>query len=236
MAKFPYAHTLHRCSVLALAVAATLAVHHRAEAASLFGTPGSFVIGIEDVTGYYSQSLNTWDRTHQTLELSRGNLEFGLAGGARLGVHYFIVPNLSLGGVFGYQSVSGSNTHQDRPGTWSTDIPTSTRLVIMPKVGYSLMFTEKVGLWFRAGLGYERFKQRYWEGDGENYTRQSLLVASADVLFLFTPVPFFGFFVGPTGDRSLIGSHFDHNVGEGDYSADATYWRLGLTTGLFGYF
>jgi hypothetical protein len=98
------------------------------------------------------------------------------------------------------------------------------------------MFTPVVGLWFRAGLGYERIKQRNGEGNTTDYSRDSFMMGSADILFVVSPVPCFGFFVGPTAELSFIGSHFEHNAGALDYSNDARLRRLGITTGIIGYF
>jgi hypothetical protein len=222
-------------SVLGLSL--LLATVQRAVAAPAFGEAGRFALTAEDVTGYSFRSLKYWDRNDRTVEYSRSAFSFALAsGGVRLGLHYFVIPGLSLGGTVGYESVSGSNTYQDNPGTWSTDVPTNNHFVLAPKVGYVLMFTDVVGFWFRAGLGYERFKLRASEGDSRDYYRESFLMASADILFVCSPIPHFGLFVGPTGDRSLVGSHFVRDVTNGDYSNDSRFWRLGLTSGLIGYF
>jgi hypothetical protein len=236
MANPSNARVLYRFSALALGMATLLAPVRRAQAAPVFGDHGTVVLGAEDITGYYAQSLKFWDRNNRTLELSRSHLSLGLAtGGVRLGVHYFLIRGLSVGGTAGFESGPGSNTHQDNPGTWSEDVPTNSRLVIAPRVGYALMFTDVVGLWFRGGLGYERFKLR--DPDvSQNYSRESFFMASADILFVWSPFPHFGLLIGPTGDRSLAGRHLEHDPPAGDHSSDSRLWRLGLTSGLAGYF
>lgn len=224
------------CCRIALA-AATLSLAPVARAQAAFGTASSFVVGAEDITGYYSQNLKYWDRDNRTVELSRNNFSFALVtGGARVGFHYFVIRNLSLGGTLGYEHQSASNTYQDNPGTWSTDVPSNWRLAVLPKVGYALMFTDMVGVWFRGGLGYERFKQRRSENDSANYARDSFLVMSGDILFIASPLPHLGLMLGPTFDFSLAGSHFEHDSVNGDYSHDAKLRRLGITTGIVGYF
>jgi hypothetical protein len=225
-----------RSAAIAIGIGALLVPISHAEAAPGFGAPASVALGVEDVTGYYSRSLKYWDRNDRTVELSRSNLSLAFAtGGVRLSIHYFILQSLSLGGTLGFESGSGSNTYQDNPGTWTADVPTESRLVIAPRVGYALMFTDKVGIWFRGGIGYERMKRRLGEA-GENYARDSLAVASADVFFIWSPVSHLGFLIGPTGDLSFVGRHFEHDPQNGDWSNDARLRRIGLTSGVVGYF
>jgi hypothetical protein len=106
--------------------------------------------------------------------------------------------------------------------------------VIAPRVGYALMFTESIGLWFRGGLGYERIKRRLSQ-EGNYYSRDSLGMASADIFFVWSPLPHFGFLIGPAGERSFTGSHFAHDQ-NGNWSNDSRLYRLGVTTGIVGYF
>jgi len=221
-------------ALLGLLVPVAYSAH--AVAADSFGAQGSVAISVEDVTGYYARSLKYWDQNNRTVELSRSNFSLALAtGGVRLGMHYFLYRNLSVGGSLGFETGSGSNTYQDNPGTWTTDVPSENRFVLAPRIGYALMFTNDVGLWFRGGIGYERAKRRGGEA-GNGYTRDSLAMASADILFVWSPITHLGLFVGPTGESSFVGRHFEHNPQNGDWSNDARLWRLGLTSGLLCYF
>ena len=187
------------------------------------------------VTGYNVESLKYWNNVDRTVELSRSRFSLAFAsGGARLGMHYFIFDKLSLGGTVGLETVSASNTYQDNPGTWSTDVPTESHIVLAPRVGYALMFTDSIGLWFRGGIGYERIKRRQSE-EGNNYSRDSLAMVFADIFFVWSPLPHWGLLIGPTGDRSFVGRHFAHDQ-DGNWSNDCRLYRLGVTTGIIGYF
>jgi len=195
----------------------------------------TMVLSVEDITGYYYRSLKYWGSDDRTVELKRSNLSLAFAtGGVRLGLHYFVMPKLSLGGSIGYENVSGSNAYQDDPGTWTASVPTENRLVIAPRVGYALMFTEALGFWFRGGLGYERTKRRAAE-EGEYYSRDSFAMLSAEILFAWSPFPHFAMLIGPALDRSFVGMHYAHDP-EGNWSNDSRLWRIGLTSGLAGYF
>jgi hypothetical protein len=229
--QFPRGTTIH---LLKFGLLTCVVGISRASAAP-FASPGSVTIGVENATAYEAQSMKFWNHENRTVEFSRSHLSLAFAtGGARVGLHYFPWNRVSLGGTVGFEAVSGSNTYQDNPGTWTTDVPTENTFVLSPRVGYALMFTESVGLWFRGGIGYERTKRRFGV-EGNNYSRDSLGVASADVLFIFSPLPHLGILVGPTGDRSFIGGHFSHDQ-NGDWSNDARLWRLGVTSGILGYF
>lgn len=236
MANSSHTRVCLRCSALVLGIVASLAPPRQAQAAPVFGGPATFFVGAEDVTGFFSRSEKYWYPNNYS-ERSRSDFALAFAtGGVRLGLHYFVIQGLSLGGTLGYESISGSNTMPDGGGTWTYDVVTDSHLVFMPKVGYALMFTDKVGLWFRGGLGYERDKQRAGDQAQYNYTRASYFMASADIFFVWSPVPHFGVLIGPTFENSLIGSHLDHDRENGDYSNDARLRRIGVTSGLGGYF
>jgi hypothetical protein len=207
-----------------------------AVAAPVFSGAGTLTFGAEDITGYYSRTVKYDDDRNLPFEQTRNRFALGLmTGGVRLAFHYFLLPHLSLGGSLGYESAPSSDTYADPPGTWTRDLPTENRLILAPRVGYALMFIPEVGLWFRGGIGYERDKRRLNEG-GEDYARNSFGVASLDVFFVWSPLPHFGLLVGPTGDLTFVGGHFEHHPNPaGNRSSDASMHRLAITSGIFGY-
>lgn len=224
------------CGAIA-AMAIVIASPETAIAAPNFSDAGSFVVGVEDVTGYYSRTVKYDDDRGLPFEATRNRFALGLmTGGVHLAFHYFLIPHLSLGGSVGFESAPGSNTYSDSPGVWTRDLPTESRFILAPRVGYALMFVPHVGIWFRGGIGYERDKSRLNDG-GDDYARDSFGVASADIFFVWSPVPHFGILIGPTGDLTFVGGHFEHHPpnGGGDRSSDASMHRLAVTSGIFGY-
>jgi hypothetical protein len=235
MATTSKARLARSLSVLALGVGAAIVPTRSASAADGFANAGTLAISAEDMTGYFARSLKYWNENDRTVEFSRSSFSLGMAtGGVRLGLHYFLLKQVSLGGTLGFEHVSGSNTYQDDPGTWSTNVPSETRVVIASRIGYALMFTDSVGIWFRGGLGYEQNKRRM-NDTGQNYARDSFAMLSADILFVWSFVQHFGLFIGPTADRSFVGRHYEHDD-DGNWSNDARWYRLGVTSGLVGYF
>ncbi|HEY5960905.1 MAG TPA: hypothetical protein VIV60_30325 [Polyangiaceae bacterium] len=220
-------------ALAACAVVSTVDIA-RSQAAPVFSEAASFAVGVEDVTGYYSRSVKYDTPQTGSIEQTRNRFGVGLVDGAvHVGFHYFIIPHLSLGGFVGFETAPSSVTVSDPPGTYTSDQPTENHLILAPRVGYALMFTEQIGLWFRGGIGYQRDK--YGLG-GDNYARDSLGVFSADVLFAWSPVSHFCLVVGPTADIAFMGSHFERHPNARDWSGDASMHRLALTSGLYGYF
>ncbi len=212
-----------------------------AQVGPVFGAPGSWAITAENLTGYETQSIHRHQRDGRTFEGTRSRLSLlWSGGGVGVGVHYFIAPSLSLGGVLGFDQSTGTNTYQDNPGTWNSPLPSESRLRLQPRVGYALMFTPSVGLWFRGGVGYERTSRRANEQARDATSRDSFGLLSADVFFVWTPVPHVGLFVGPHGDLSFAGSYAEHNVDNNnradDWSSNASLQRLALTSGLIAFF
>lgn len=208
-----------------------------AQAAPNFSDAGSFVLSVEDVTGYESRNVRYDDRDGGRIEETQNRFALAVTtGNTRVGFHYFLIPHLSLGGTIGFESSPRSVTYANAGNRSETvHSPTGSRVVIAPRVGYALMFTPEVGLWFRGGFGYERDKQSNALNDTD-YIRNSFGVLSADIFLAWSPVPHFGMLAGPTGDISFTGSHYVRNPPNNNWSNDASMNRLALMVGLFGYF
>jgi hypothetical protein len=77
-------------------------------------------------------------------------------------VDYFLVPNLSIGGLFAVDTTFGSSetkiTTQSAAGatvtTQTADLPTVTSFTLMPRVGYLLRVNDRLSFWPRVGVGY----------------------------------------------------------------------------------
>jgi hypothetical protein len=156
--------------------------------------------------------------------------------GLRIGVHYFIIPSLSLGGTIGFESRDGSATDRDQQtgAAISRSRQSDTSFVILPKVGYALMLSDVLGFWFRGGLGFA--SDTTHPGFDGAHDSTSFWLFSADALFVVTPLPHFGFYVGPTTDLSFSGTYSTTNPQGLTASYTASYQRFAIDTGLIGYF
>jgi hypothetical protein len=156
--------------------------------------------------------------------------------GLRIGVHYFIIPSLSVGGTVGIESRDGSISYRDQQTgvTVSRSKQSDTSFVFLPKVGYALMFSDVLGFWFRGGVGYANDTVHNDVDPAHEST--SFWLVSAEALFVVAPLPHFGFYVGPSAELSFHGS-FDNTNNQGvTTSYSASYQRFALDTGLIGYF
>jgi len=207
-----------------------------------FGAKGQLVITGEELAGYYAEHRKWEDFEHQEQETNRGGLSLLLQeGGAKVGVHYFLLPQFSLGGSVGYDLRIGEDTIEDGDGTYSVQLAPRNTLAVGLRAGYALMFTDVVGFWFRAGPGMERTVSRPLPTSEEDRDVDTVWLASLDVLFVVRPVPHFGFYVGPNGDVAFAGQHKEErlapppNVPE-EWHERESYQRLGLGLGLIGHF
>ncbi|HKQ68049.1 MAG TPA: hypothetical protein VJT73_01855, partial [Polyangiaceae bacterium] len=219
-----------------------LATAGSAQAQSRFGDKGQLVITGENLFALSTEKLvQATGAGDQTLTSNRFGFLYSQGGGPvsphgpQVGGHYFIIPQLSIGATIGYESRGGSleapvggNVVVKRD---TTDFST---FILMPKVGYALMFNNIIGFWFRGGVGYFRAGQSN-PNDTNDRDSYSFLLLSADALFVVSPVPHFGFYVGPQADLAVTGS-FSNRERNVESSWSAGYRSLGLGLGLLGHF
>ena len=226
----------------ALAAASLLGLANTVAAQERFGAKGTLAITGEELTGYHAEHRKYDNEAGEEYQTQRGGLSLLLAtGGAKIGVHYFLLPQFSVGGVLGYDLRTGSNTIEDGDGTYTTDLAKEHTLVFGTRAGYALMFTDVVGFWFRGGPGMEQRVRRAAQWNDEDKDTDTVWLASLDVFFVVAPVPHFGFFLGPQGDLSFAGKHKEARL---DPATDEVrrwdnperYTRLGASAGLVGYF
>ena len=139
---------------------------------------------------------------------------------------------LSLGALIEISSTSSSIDAQaaGSNATQTYDLPTTTNLTFLPRVGYLISFNEQFGIWPRGGLGYA---VRQTTPPVPNATKDSAggFVTDIDVGFLWRPVPAVFFRLGPELAFSLGGSH-SATTGGTSTSADASFFQLGLLGGV----
>lgn len=75
-------------------------------------------------------------------------------------IDYFLVDNLSIGGLFSIETTFGSQTtkvKQILTGTSSeseSDLPTVVSFTLMPRIGYLIRTSDRLSIWPRIGVGY----------------------------------------------------------------------------------
>ncbi len=200
--------------------------------AQSFGEKGQLAISAERLFGYVHNSstttFNGQDSTTKTdsftlLSSTLAPAASGAGGLAysqpRVAGDYFIIDHLSLGAALGYSHVSFS-----RPATANTDIETSgDSWTFAPRVGYSFLFNDNIGIWPRGGFTYRSF------GSGNDGGHVFALTIEAPFTFAF--IPHVVFTAGPTLDLGLGGS-LDTSAGNVTTSIDFSSTEIGLQTGL----
>jgi hypothetical protein len=210
-----------------------------------FGDRGQLVITAENLFGFSTERVATSPSDDVTT--SQTQTQFGLfyqgamptRRGPWVGAHYFVIPNLSIGATLGLQLGGSSNTGTNGATTTTNDGPSVFGFMLLPKVGYALMFNDMLGFWFRGGPGFVRASSSV-DGNANNNNNdvsnaQSFWILSLDALFVVTPVHDFGFYLGPQGNLSFAGSYSSTRAGV-TTSVDASFRSFSIDAGLFGYF
>lgn len=201
--------------------------------AQLLGSKGTLAIGVENITGYDVTTRGYKDINNVDITDTTSQFSFLLKSGARVGVHYFILPQVSLGGTFGYESFSGSVTVPDVGGSYTQDKQTDTAFLLQFKAGYLLPLADRAGFWFRAGPGVHR-SSNHADPLGPDVVTETFWTLGLDILFVYAPVRVVGFFVGPTGEASFIGRHSEEHIAPNDqsFSHSGSFRQLGLDFGM----
>lgn len=134
------------------------------------------------------------------------------AGGvARLGVHYFVAPSFSVGGLLNY-------TDNDTLGTF---------LLAGGRVGVAFPIGETTTLWLRGGALYWRNKLEV----GPFELTYSAVVPGGELLFAFEPIEHFGVMLGPMFEMGF--GKQEQKVPGDTQKADFKYIEAGLSVGFF---
>jgi hypothetical protein len=216
--------------------------------AQQFGDQGQLTITAENLFGVSFNRVSAWNDTQTASNTSThyGFLYSSYMGssnnlanlstprGPWIGGHYFIIPNLSIGGTLGYEATTQSQT-TEVGGTSTTTKGNSTNgFVILPKAGYSLVLSPIMAFWFRGGLGFTRRGTSSPNNDN-NSAGFTAWFLSADALFVVTPVHAVGFYVGPQGNLSFTGSLSSTTNGQ-TTSIDASFQSFSIDVGVLGNF
>lgn len=228
---------------LAISLAAALvAVSAPALAASGPVAQGTFAIGAERMMGIAHASARDDSDPNQVTTSTTAIFLFGNGGyGAgdarvlyavpRIGLDYFIIDGLSLGGSF---TLLHASTSQTERGV-TTDTGSTTGFLFAPRVGYAYMFGEVIGIWPRGGISYAH------DSDDpanpiESGSSGHVFAFDLDVPLLIAPVKNFAITVGPIFDVTFGGSH-SRNYRRGDIpppDRDIGLTLFGLSAGVVG--
>jgi hypothetical protein len=175
-------------SALALGVAASTMA--RPAAAQAFGNQGDITFSAERLMGLYFYDE---EDTETNIGLAMG--PFGSPSVyhvPRLGVDYFVIDNLSIGGSFGF---TDRDVHQQTlPNGFRTNGGSNSGAFINPRVGYALEFNRTFGFWPRAGFTYRNV------GDDEEFA------LTLEAMFYAAPVEHFAIILGPLMDLGIAGT------------------------------
>jgi hypothetical protein len=229
----------------ALAASFWFLAEGRAAAQTRLGDKGQLVISAENLFSWANErvgrSLASGDQSDTSTRfgfLYSGSREAGTVTplGPQVGGHYFVIPNLSIGGTIGYEARGGSRTQSLAAGTASRtdDAADESTFVLLPKVGYTLMLNNMLGFWFRGGLGIAHVGL---SGPGNNTkVGHTFWLLSLDALFVVSPVQHFGFYAGPQANLSFAGSFSITDQNGTETSVSSSFRSIGIGFGLFGYF
>ncbi|HEY2408926.1 MAG TPA: hypothetical protein VGI10_23135 [Polyangiaceae bacterium] len=225
-----------KSGLLAAAIVATPAL----ASAQTFGHAGQLVVSAERLFGFVSNSVKMDDpgqpeqTSHATSFELLGNLATTTYGFARIGIDYFVIDGLTLGGSLAYVHASTSA----ESGGVSADGPTTSGFLVMPRVGYAAMFNDTVGIWPRGGFTYLSATATSPNNLGSADVTRSAITLEAPLII--SPVPHTGFLIGPTLDLGVGGSDKATIVNVAGVSTTTSGDRkatdIGVQAGLFVYF
>lgn len=177
-----------------------------------FGTKGQFAFGAERLFGFH-WTKNTWED-----QAGRSYSQSGTAAGIgwvfsqhmqfnqpRLGLDYFLVDDISLGGNLGFFSLSGDGYDGDG-------------FIFSPRVGFNVPISQVVKFWPRVGLTFISV------GDDQAFG------ISGEADFAFFPTQNWAFLLQPTLDLAPFGSTDRGNQPNTDYRT----YSMGLSFGILG--
>lgn len=171
-------------------LASTLALATTPALAQEFGKSGDVSFAADRLMGVYFASEGDFDFT--VLGIGSGPMGFAHPyTTGRLGIDFFVIDQLSLGGSLAIVHFNGED---DGPG--DND---ATGFLIAPRVGYVINFTDSFGFWPRGGFTF-----RNGDDDGFFFFDDEFAL-TLEAIFFATPGDAWGFNFGPTLDVGLAG-------------------------------
>jgi len=162
----------------------------------------------------------------------------------RLGIDYFVIDGLSLGGSLLFFTRSTEEEVEPATGpTVTNDGPSTTAFAFMPRVGYGVMFNENIGIWPRAGITYYNVNTEIditvLNVTGTREITDTGTALTIEVPLVLAPIPHLALTIGPTFDIPLGGSFETTDSLPGTASvtneSDHTIFEFGIHAGLLGW-
>lgn len=179
-----------------------------------FGERGSALISLENVFGVLDQTYTGANGSSNTSLNGNGFFPQGFQG-TKLGIHGLLSSGITLGGLVGFWSTSGT----------SQNSLTVTSLHVGPRIGWAGCFkkVKTIGFWGRGGPTFQ-FDHL---GEGNNSSDAWALDLSLEAFLVWSPVDHFGLLAGPSVDIGLTGHQSSGNTG-----SDFGYHAIGMGFGL----
>jgi hypothetical protein len=144
----------------------------------------------------------------------------------RVGLDYFIIDGLSLGGSL---TLLSHSVHVDRAP--DNDF-SAFHFLFAPRVGYAYMFGTVVGIWPRGGFAFASGSVDLDSAPGAGYSNR-YFAFEIDVPLIIAPVKNFGITVGPVFDVTFGGSQ-TRRLPPPELDRDASLTMFGLSAGIVG--
>ncbi len=208
------------------------------------GEEMQFVFGVDRVMGvaFDRKTITPPSPQKETTYKSTTIALFGMQAAEsgmlpRLGLDYFVVESVSVGGslLYIHQSTSAESDGNSQDGD------TTSTFGISPRVGYAMQFDETFSFWPRAGITYvsrstETPADPANPGSGST-DKFSGLDLTIEGMFGISPFSHFAILVGPYLDLGLSGTHsVEPDTGTAPPDEDAKITSYGLTTSIVGYY
>ncbi len=151
---------------------------------------------------------------------------------------FFIIDNLSLGGVVELTTQSQSVTRPTNQNVTQTfDLPSTTGFAFIPRVGYLFALSDRWGIWPRGGLGYASRQSLNPDNNPADTTKSTTygFLVDIDVGFLYRPVEPVFFHLGPELTTTLGASHSLSRNGT-TLTANASIFQLAVLGGVGVFF
>src|SRR5215510_9896774 len=143
-----------------LTICAFLVGERHAEAQVRFGDKGQLAITGENLFAFSTERVGVTEVDGEHVDTSN-RFGFLYSRGTptphspQLGLHFFIIPSLSLDATIRYESRGGSTEEPDPPNPRRLQYKDDeSTLILVPKIDYALMLGHVVGFWFRDEVGY----------------------------------------------------------------------------------